>query len=340
MISTVFGFIALLFTCFAFGSNFVPVKRFETGDGVFFQWLMCCGIWCSGFVIYAIRSLPPFEALPMLGGFLWCTGNMLITPMISLIGLSMALLLLGMANLIMGWCSGHFGFFGLKPNVVPNPALNYAGLALSLVSTVLIVFIKPTVEKVKDAVMIPDSEQALSLSYPKPLDQPFVERAIADRLSPLQRHVLGCVLSLICGSLFGISFDPPQWLADHNDHPVESIDYAFSFYTGIFLTSSMYMMIYSLVNKNKPALYPQLVFPGFVAGVLWAIGEGCFFLASNVLSFVVTFPIVSMGPGLVGIFWGVFVFREIRGLKNYMILVVVLFITAGAVVCIAFSLKE
>lgn len=31
-----------------FGSNFVPVKRFETGDGMFYQWIMCAGIFVYG----------------------------------------------------------------------------------------------------------------------------------------------------------------------------------------------------------------------------------------------------------------------------------------------------
>ncbi len=41
-----FWFVGVSVLCF--GSNFLPVKYFPTGDGMFFQWLMCVGIWCVG----------------------------------------------------------------------------------------------------------------------------------------------------------------------------------------------------------------------------------------------------------------------------------------------------
>ena len=44
--------IAVLF----FGSNFVPVKKYETSDGVFFQFVMCLGIFCFGMVVNAVRG--------------------------------------------------------------------------------------------------------------------------------------------------------------------------------------------------------------------------------------------------------------------------------------------
>ena len=35
------GYAAIATASLFFGSNFVPVKKFETGDGVFFQWILC-----------------------------------------------------------------------------------------------------------------------------------------------------------------------------------------------------------------------------------------------------------------------------------------------------------
>jgi len=35
------GYIALGVAAVCFGSCFVPVKKFETGDGLFFQWVFC-----------------------------------------------------------------------------------------------------------------------------------------------------------------------------------------------------------------------------------------------------------------------------------------------------------
>ena len=50
----------------------------------------------------------------MLGGFLWTTGNMLAVPIIKLIGMSMALLIWGSSNMLMGWLTGQFGILGVQ----------------------------------------------------------------------------------------------------------------------------------------------------------------------------------------------------------------------------------
>jgi hypothetical protein len=69
------GFVCAAISVVAFGSNFVPVKKFETGDGLFFQWIMCTAIWLAGFLVNIIQGFPKFEPLAMFGGFLWCGPN-------------------------------------------------------------------------------------------------------------------------------------------------------------------------------------------------------------------------------------------------------------------------
>jgi hypothetical protein len=52
------GFWFVGITVFCFGSNFLPVKYFPTGDGMFFQWLMCIGIWSVGLLT---QLVVPYE---------------------------------------------------------------------------------------------------------------------------------------------------------------------------------------------------------------------------------------------------------------------------------------
>src|SRR5688572_2627101 len=40
-IPTYVGYIAMAVSCFFYGSELLPVKQYETGDGVFFQWVFC-----------------------------------------------------------------------------------------------------------------------------------------------------------------------------------------------------------------------------------------------------------------------------------------------------------
>lgn len=40
------------------------------------------------------------------------------------------------------------------------------------------------------------------------------------------------------------------------------LDYVFAHFSGIFITSSVYFIIYCAVMKNRPKVYPQAILPG------------------------------------------------------------------------------
>ena len=54
MVSKGMGYICSLVAVLCFGSNFVPVKRFETYDGMFYQWVMCSAIWIWGLLVQLV----------------------------------------------------------------------------------------------------------------------------------------------------------------------------------------------------------------------------------------------------------------------------------------------
>lgn len=43
MNNSVLGYIGVAVAVLFFGSNFIPIKKYETGDGVFFQFVVCMG---------------------------------------------------------------------------------------------------------------------------------------------------------------------------------------------------------------------------------------------------------------------------------------------------------
>ena len=47
----------------------------------------------------------------------------------------------------------------------------------------------------------------------------------------------------------------------------------FPHFCGIFAATTVYMLIYSAVRRNNPALFPQIVLPGFISGE-WGWGWG------------------------------------------------------------------
>ncbi len=86
------GFVFLLCSGFLYGSNYLPVKSYDTGDGQFFQLLVCIGIWLVGFVLNIVRGFPKFYMLPMLGGALWATGNNMVVPIIQTVGIGLGMI--------------------------------------------------------------------------------------------------------------------------------------------------------------------------------------------------------------------------------------------------------
>lgn len=57
------GYIALIITVVGWGSFFLPIKKFQTGDGLFFQVFVCLGIWTVSYVVNWIRNFPTFYAV-------------------------------------------------------------------------------------------------------------------------------------------------------------------------------------------------------------------------------------------------------------------------------------
>uniref|UniRef100_A0A803VUF5 Transmembrane protein 144 n=1 Tax=Ficedula albicollis TaxID=59894 RepID=A0A803VUF5_FICAL len=308
------GFTSSTVAVLLFGTNFVPVKKLDTGDGMFFQWILCASIWIVSLVVNLIQNCPRFWPLAMVGGFLWATGNVTVVPIVKTIGLALGLLIWASFNLLTGWASSSAVIFlFIKTEVQSSSA--------SLESTPLL------------------RESSINVS------EDTTEDSWVDKFSPAKRRLIGCGLAVVAGILYGSSFVPVLYIKDHGRRNETlyigasqfDLDYVFAHFSGIFLTSTIYFLIYCAVRKNKPYVYPQAILPGFVSGVLWAIANCCWFLANHYLSAVVSFPIITAGPGLVAAMWGVLVFKEIKGLKNYVLLSVSFCIILAGSLSTAFS---
>uniref|UniRef100_A0A8C6YL21 Transmembrane protein 144 n=1 Tax=Nothoprocta perdicaria TaxID=30464 RepID=A0A8C6YL21_NOTPE len=324
------GFTSSVVAVLLFGTNFVPVKKFDTGDGMFFQWILCASIWMVSLVVNLIQNCPRFWPLAMLGGFVWATGNVTVVPIVKTIGLALGLLIWASFNLLTGWASSRFGWFGIDPEEVSRPILNYIGAGLSLLSAIIFFFVKTEV-------------QSSSVSLER---TPLLRESVSTlELLFYSSENRGCSLAVVSGILYGSSFVPVLYIKDHGRRNGTiytgasqfDLDYVFAHFSGIFLTSTIYFLTYCAVRKNKPHVYPQAILPGFVSGVLWAIANCCWFMANHYLSAVVSFPIITAGPGLVAAMWGVLVFKEIKGLKNYLLLTVAFCIILAGSLSTAFS---
>uniref|UniRef100_A0A8C1I8U9 Transmembrane protein 144b n=1 Tax=Cyprinus carpio TaxID=7962 RepID=A0A8C1I8U9_CYPCA len=307
---TTYGFVACVIAVLLYGSYLVPVKRVNTGDGMFFQWICCSAMYMVCWTGYG-HIVRPSRAHPaaMLGGALWATGNITAVPVVKFIGLGLGILLWGSSGLLIGWTSSRFGWFGLNPEEVSKPIHNYCGAGLCL--AIIFFFVRSDVQKRTSAESMP---------------------LLIDDRSNLWIFIIyscysGCILAVFSGVLYGSAFVPVFFIKVHattnssmfTGSSQNEIDYCFAHYSGIFLTSTVYFLAYCAVMKNRPRIHPRIFRAGFLSGLMWGSATYAWLMANYYLSAVITFPIINAGYGLVAALWGSVVFKEVKGIGNLLL---------------------
>lgn len=321
MANSLEGYIGALIAVVCFGTYAVPTKFFNTGDGMMFQWIQCAAIWLFGLMVQFTEGSFTFHPLAVMGGALWCLGNATVVPIVGWIGLSLGMLVWGLTGMIIGWACGHFGWFVGTKDLVAHPILNYIGLALALVS---VLFYFPVKTNVKQATH-EEIEPLNSLTEGKE--------------SPVIFKVLGLTCSVMAGVLYGFNMIPVSYLTNGHHGDTKPLHYVFSHFSGIFLCSTVLVLVYSLVKKNRPWFNNQLVLPGILSGTLWAMAQSAWFVANGNLGLSVAFPIITTGPGVVASVIGIAFFKEISGTRNLTFLAIAFALTFSGVICIALSNK-
>jgi hypothetical protein len=157
-----------------------------------------------------------------------------------------------------------------------------------------------------------------------------------DRLGVIKKRLLGIFMACCAGVFYGECFTPVIYIAEQ-DGNTPYINYTFSYYTGILAASTVYLLIYCAVKRNRPVIHTNLVLPGFACGVLWAAGNLCQTVGTSLLSQAVSFPIANSGPSIVATMWAVFLFKEIKGTQNYVLLALGFIVAIVASILSAFS---
>ncbi|XP_073343396.1 transmembrane protein 144b [Pagrus major] len=321
----VYGVAANVAAALLYGSNFVPIKRVETGDGMFFQWVSCAAIWVTSMIGNVMLQSPKFYPFVMLGGVIWATGNITVVTIVKAIGLGLGSLIWAASSLLIGWASSRFGWFGITAEEVPRPILNYCGAALCLLSGLIFFFVRTNVDLHPDCESIPllIDRRMNSGSY-----GPASSELWIDVIGPKTRRFTGCLLAVVCGLLYGSSFVPIFYIKSHSSNhesmyhgaSLYDLDYLFAQCSGIFVASTVYFAIYCAAKKNRPRVYSRAILPGLLSGTMWSLATYCWCLASNYLSPVISFPLVSAGYGLVAALLGSLLFKEVKGLSNCFVL--------------------
>uniref|UniRef100_A0A183ESN3 Ammonium_transp domain-containing protein n=1 Tax=Gongylonema pulchrum TaxID=637853 RepID=A0A183ESN3_9BILA len=97
------------------------------------------------------------------------------------------------------------------------------------------------------------------------------------------------------------------------------LDYVHAHFTGHLLGGLLVLLGYVIVKRNKPFVNSQVMVPAMISGAMWGIGCTLWFMSNNYVSQAISFPINSMVPGCCAALWSTFLFREIRGARNYVL---------------------
>ena len=299
---------------------------------------MCLGIFLVGIVLECARGFPKFQPFAMLGGSLWCTGNIMSVPTIQCMGMSLGLLVWGATNMLFGWASGRFGLFGLTEDVISDGELNFLGVGVAVFALGLYIFIEPT--KMERETMVGGSRAGSVsgkplLSIEKDVEENSLEGILStpaaetwvQKLSPPQQRMAGVLMALVMGCFFGNSFNPAQYIMDTSsdytkEDPADPLDFVFSHLCGIFISSTFYLAVYTLYcgGWGRTSRIPEVRVPALVCGIMWAVAQVSWFVANGALGFSVAFPLITSGPGFVAAMLGVFKYGEISGKRNYFVL--------------------
>ncbi|CAD6191973.1 unnamed protein product [Caenorhabditis auriculariae] len=335
--STVVGYICLLLSCTAFGTMFVPLKRVDARDGFFVQWIECGVVFIVGSIIYCIRDFPTFEPIACIGGLLYATGNVFSVPIVQGIGMGIGFLIWSSLQIAVGWSVARFGLFGwLAPTNVKSDVMNYIGIALTLIGGGLLVLVKQ-----EPVILDPVSyDLQPSTTESEKTQEISSESSRRDTTKDLIiRKIPFVIMAMGLACMHGFMMSPIDILKQK--HPTNDkfkvFDYIFPFYSSVFLFSTIYFFLYSIIRRQKAYIEQRLVIPSIGYGILWTAGMTLWFVSSDRLSQVVAYPITTRLPPLISAALDVFVYKTVKGTRNLLTLLTAATIALTGVILIALS---
>jgi hypothetical protein len=137
--------------------------------------------------------------------------------------------------------------------------MNYVGIALAVISTIPYVFVKTDIEP---------PNASTDNAHPNNLGVEEIEAGaqVVSRKKIWFRRIFDYGSAAFTVLMFGEAYTPVIYMGQAEKNP-DLITYLLSYYNGLLIGSIIFFIVYCLVTKNKPILYPNLVLAGIASGL-------------------------------------------------------------------------
>ncbi|KAM7537526.1 hypothetical protein Aperf_G00000070582 [Anoplocephala perfoliata] len=339
------GYASIIGLTIGYGTMYLPTKKYDTGSGMVFQWVLCTSMAFTLLGIHICAGSARIWALSVLSGVFWASGNVMVVPIIKRLGMGVGMLIWSMVNVVMGWAVFRFGWFGVQPEVPKDNTLNIIGVIFAALSIIAYAFITPGSASQESVGTVANVDNEV----PRETEQNVTE-STGDADSLLQHHtvsfirrfwasqivqrLIGIFLSFVSGTLYGICFVPINYVQENYPNASQrGIDYVAALGLGTFLAATVFLVLYLLVillwnkfrrctsseesREIKPDVgkEPFMVtfLPSMLAGALSGMAFACNLVANEALSPAIIFPISGTLPGALATLIGALFYREVRG---------------------------
>lgn len=169
--------------------------------------------------------------------------------------------------------------------------------------------------------------------------------ALIDRAAEKKRKIIGMFIAVLVGGFLSCCLVPyanwqqrckPSATTELVIATCNPLNFVFSQCLGIYLTSTVVFLLYSAFHRFvlRRSMPRSVMRPAYMCGVLWAIGLTGQLYSMGALGFDQAYPLSSIGPAMVSMFWSAWYFNEIQGTQNQITLAV-----ATSMVCIGMALR-
>ncbi|CEF59430.1 Transmembrane protein 144 [Strongyloides ratti] len=339
------GVLYCIIAAIGFGSMYVPILRYNKGNGALSQFGTGVGILFGSFIHAIYNQEFYINIYPMFGGFLWSIANFGSFFIIDVFGIGIGMLLWNVGNCVTGWITGYYGLFGIKARKPKHFIINIIGVFLIIISGIVFSFVKKSIRNQKYIDIITLQTYNRNGVFFNVNDINSNNEKNIFYKNEKYKKILGIVIALICGFFYASTTTPIYYLLNNPNELVigkekfTSSSYILSLGLGVFITTSLIFFISIRLYGLKSDILgnKDIMLSSILSGLIWFNSMYFMLKAIDIVSQIITYPIMSISPGLIGILWSIFYFKEICGTKNYIAIFIAMFIAICGIFLLVFS---